>query len=75
MSAPDGAGQRADGGEPAPTDFPVPVPADGRSEAAVPVPVDDELAALDELPLAEHPARYEHVHERLRGALAEIDDA
>jgi hypothetical protein len=37
--------------------------------------VQGRLGELDELPIGEHPARYEELHAELAGALAQIDRA
>ena len=45
-----------------------PATGDGRVDEAV-----ARLADLDELPVAEHPAVFEYVHERLTEALGDLD--
>ena len=45
-----------------------PLVGDVRSVASV-------LAGLDAVHVAEHVARFQHVHEKLQSALTEIDDA
>jgi len=83
--APDSAGPAADSAGPA-AGAAGPVPGAGGPAETGPVPrarpstgdarVDDAVARLDDLPglpLAEHLAVYEYVHERLTEALGDLD--
>ena len=64
----DGAGLDGAGLEPAAAGQPDPLVGEVRSAATA-------LAGLGGVHVADHVARFQHVHEKLQAALTEIDDA
>ena len=63
-----GEAERTPGPAPSPADVARPSTGDTRVDEAV-----ARLADLAELPVAEHPAVFEYVHERLTEALGDLD--